>query len=305
MLGFQQPHTECYQKGETYVAPSRTSPLKLSLFLQCNTNARIKGVWHTVPPPSTQTQNFPIAYPLSLYTTSKQSPAQPTRAMPGGSAGKGQEATAWNPGTKATTTVLCLRRAGAKGWLLHHTGVTQPQPRPWDISVLCYCLQKGPKTVLTLNYTTVKRVWGYAGAAAREFSYVWDSWTGMRTTKWISWQYAEKWLLVLTSCHSALPFYAGFPPLSNIAIQGLAAAPGVMKQKEVFLALGIKKEGNVFWFSCITPSCHLRFLHHPFIHKKKISTSLLLWDRAQKRSKNKQACCSQKYQHSFNTDNQY
>lgn len=40
------------------------------------------------------------------------------------------------------------------------------------ISVPCYCLQKGPKTVLILNYRTVKRVRGYAETTARKFSYV-------------------------------------------------------------------------------------------------------------------------------------
>lgn len=40
------------------------------------------------------------------------------------------------------------------------------------ISVPCYCLQKGPETVLILNYTTVKRVKGYAEATASKFYYV-------------------------------------------------------------------------------------------------------------------------------------
>lgn len=87
----------------------------------------------------------------------------------------GPTAAAGNPVAKVTTTAFCRRHAGAGGQPLHHRRVTQPQSRTSDIVLFHVTVSrkgKGPKTVLILNCTAVKRVRGYAEASARKFSYV-------------------------------------------------------------------------------------------------------------------------------------
>lgn len=150
---------------------SRIRPLKLSLSFFCNATPMyvLKGFGTWRSPPTTQTtphQNFPITSLLQFI----QGANNP-----------------WHSPQQHCQEVLLGRadshhrepcRKGNHNSLLPQTGWCRGRPTPpqkkhlttiqnfRNISVPCYCLQKGPETMLILNYTAVRRVRGYADATA-------------------------------------------------------------------------------------------------------------------------------------------
>lgn len=173
--GFQS-HTlplNTVRKDQVCVALGRIRPLRLFFFF-CHTNVCVKRVWHTAV--TTHHTNNPTSeFPLSSASLSLHNeqtiPSIAHRSNARRFCWEAPIAAVGNPVTKVTTTAFCLRHTGARDPPLHHKSPTTI----WKftdryISVPCYCLQKGPETVLVLNYTSVNRVRGYAKATARKSS---------------------------------------------------------------------------------------------------------------------------------------